>query len=99
VLPVLTAKAVGYLEKQAQQASAQPFFLHFALTAPHTPWLPTDTVRGKSGAGYCGDFTAQVDGTVGQILATLERLKLADNTLVILTSDNGAHWLPEDIRR
>ena len=99
VLPVLTEKAVGYLEKQAKQASGQPFFLYLALTAPHTPWLPTDKFRGKSGAGYYGDFTAQVDWTVGQVLETLERLNLADNTLVILTSDNGAHWLPEDIRR
>ncbi len=98
VLPKITEKAVGFIEKQAQAAPGRPFFLYFALTAPHTPWLPTEKYRGKSKAGYYGDFTAQVDASVGAVLDALDRLKLADDTLVILTSDNGAHWTPEDIR-
>ena len=55
--------------------------------------------RSKSGAGYYGDFVAQVDGCVGQVMKALDEAKLADNTLLIFTSDNGAHWLPEDIEK
>jgi len=99
VLPRLTEKAVGFLEKQAKEAPGKPFFLYFALTGPHTPWMPTEKFVGKSKAGFYGDFTVQVDATVGAVLDALDRLKLADDTLVIVTSDNGAHWTPEDIRR
>jgi arylsulfatase A len=94
VLPKLTTKAVEYIHKQSND---KPFFLYLALTAPHTPWLPTAAFRFKSGAGYYGDFVAQVDAVLGTILGALEDSHLADNTLVIFTSDNGAHWLPGDI--
>jgi arylsulfatase A-like enzyme len=99
VLPRLTAQAVAFLERHAKEAAGQSFFLYFPLTAPHTPWLPTAEFRGKSGAGSYGDFAVQVDATVGQVLDTLDRLKLRENTLVIFTSDNGAHWLPADIEK
>jgi arylsulfatase A-like enzyme len=59
--------------------------------------MPTAEFRGKSGAGYYGDFVAQVDATVGKVVRALDDAHLADNTLLIFTSDNGAHWLPEDI--
>ena len=59
--------------------------------------MPVDAFRGRSQVGYYGDFVAQVDATVGRLLDVLERKQLADNTLVIFTSDNGAHWLPSDI--
>ncbi len=62
----------------------QPFFLYLALTAPHTPWLPQAEFRGKSKAGDYGDFVAQVDDTVGQVMRVLEQTGLADNTLLIL---------------
>lgn len=94
VLPVLTAKAVGFLQKQSKE---KPFFLYFALTAPHTPWMPTENFRGKSSAGYYGDFVGQVDATVGRVMQALEQSGLAKNTLLLFTSDNGAHWLPQDI--
>lgn len=94
VLPTLTEKAVGYLRKQSAE---KPFFLYLALTAPHTPWMPTDDFRGKSGAGYYGDFVAQVDATLGRVARALDDARLADDTLLIFTSDNGAHWLPTDI--
>jgi arylsulfatase A-like enzyme len=96
VLPTLTQKAVAWLQKQK---SDQPFFLYFALSGPHTPWLPAKEYQGKSQAGPYGDFVVQVDAAVGEIVRTLERLGLADNTLIIVTSDNGAHWTPEDILR
>ncbi len=97
VLPTLTEKAVAFIEQQATDTPDQPFFLYVPLSAPHTPWLPTDAFAGRSDAGPYGDFTAQVDHTVGQILDALDRTGERDNTLFIFTSDNGAHWLPDDI--
>lgn len=99
VLERLADRAVRWIEEAAAKPEKRPFFLYFPLTAPHTPWLPTQPWRGKSGAGPYGDFVCQVDGVVGRILDTLTRLGLEENTLVIFTSDNGAHWLPADIER
>jgi arylsulfatase A len=93
-LPTLADRAIGFV---GRQTPARPFFLYFPLTAPHTPWMPTDEFRGRSGAGYYGDFVAQVDATVGKVIDALAQQQLADNTLLIVTSDNGAHWLPSDI--
>lgn len=90
VLPHLTEKAVDYIEKQKTNA---PFFLYLALNAPHTPIAPAQFVKGKSKAGDYGDFVAEVDWAVGQVLAALEKGHLSDNTLVILTSDNGPEVL------
>lgn len=94
VLDHLGEKAVSYLEERAN--SADPFFLYFPLTAPHTPWLPASRVEGQSGAGRYGDFVVQVDQVVGKVLQVLDSLGLADETLVIVTSDNGADWRPSD---
>jgi len=99
VLPVITEKAVGYIEKHTAGSPEQPFFLYFPLTAPHTPWVPTEDFKGESRAGDYGDFVAQVDGTVGEILKALDRLGNAGNTLVVMTSDNGSHWPGEMIER
>ncbi|MBT5187007.1 MAG: arylsulfatase [Kordiimonadaceae bacterium] len=98
VLDRLTVKAVEYIEEQSAEES-KPFFLYLPLSAPHTPWMPREDFMGKSGAGYYGDFAAQVDWTVGQVLNTLEKTGITDNTLVIFTSDNGAHWNLEDIEK
>ena len=98
VLPTITERAIDYIKTRSAKAKGgQPFFLYFALTAPHTPWLPSEEFIGRSGAGYYGDFSAQVDHVVGQVRSTLEAQGLSDNTLVIYTSDNGAHWLGTDI--
>lgn len=99
VLPKITEEAVGFIDRHANDSPDQPFFLYFPLSAPHTPWLPTEEFAGKSKAGPYGDFTAQVDWTVGQVMDALKRHKLADNTLLVVTSDNGAHWLPGDIEQ
>jgi len=96
VLPTLADRAVALLRKQT---AGKPFFLYLALSAPHTPWMPTADFRGKSGAGYYGDFVAQVDASVGRVLRALDEAKLAGDTLVLFTSDNGAHWLPSDIEQ
>ncbi|MBA7538955.1 N-acetylgalactosamine-6-O-sulfatase [subsurface metagenome] len=89
VLPHLTAKAVEFIDKHVTEGKNQPFFLYFALPAPHTPILPTEEFRGKSGTNPYGDFVLQVDWTVGQIMQVLEKHELVKNTLFILTSDNG----------
>lgn len=88
IMPALTRRAVSYIEKRGLTRT-QPFFLYFPLTAPHFPVVPAPEFKGKSRAGEYGDFVAQVDWTVGQVLDALGRAGLADNTLVIFTSDNG----------
>lgn len=98
VLPTLVEKAVGYI-RERETDDDTPFFLYFPLTAPHTPWLPTEEFRGKSRAGYYGDFVAQVDDVVGQIRSALADTGEDGNTLLIYTSDNGAHWLETDIEK
>lgn len=90
VMPKLTEKAVEYIQDHQKSNSDQPFFLYFPLTAPHTPVVPAPFVEGWSEAGEYGDFTAQVDWTVGQILKALDDLGIAENTLVVMTSDNGS---------
>lgn len=89
VLPTLTAKAVEYIGQCAKAGADKPFFLYMPLNAPHTPIAPTKEFQGKSGLNAYGDFVMQVDDTVGKVLAALESHHLTDNTLVILTSDNG----------
>jgi arylsulfatase A-like enzyme len=89
VLPEHAARAVRYIEEAAQQRPAKPFFLYFALTSPHYPVVPDPAFQGKSQAGEYGDFVVQTDAVVGQVLEALERSGLADQTLVIFTSDNG----------
>jgi arylsulfatase A-like enzyme len=96
VLPRLREQAVAYLQRRARAKADQPFFLYLALTAPHTPWLPTEPFQGQSGAGSFGDFVMQVDSLVGDVTHALRRLGMKDNTLVIFTSDNGAKWFEKD---
>ena len=97
VLPRITENSVAYIRERVVNDPDKPFFLYMPLSAPHTPWLPTPEFIGKSGAGYYGDFAAQVDHSVGRVMAALKEAGVADNTLVIFTSDNGAHWTLEDI--
>ena len=95
-LPALAEQAVGFINDQSSDA---PFFLYFPLTAPHTPWMPLAKYRDRAEAGYYGDFVVQVDAVLGAVLDALDEKQLADNTLVIFTSDNGAHWQPDDIKK
>ena len=89
VLPVLTEKAVAFIDQHREQDPEQPFFLYFPLPAPHTPILPTEEFQGLSGTNPYGDFVLQVDHTVGQILQALENHGIENETLIIFTSDNG----------
>jgi arylsulfatase A len=70
----------------------KPFLLYLPHTAIHTPIYPGEAFRGKSSNGRVGDWIEEVDWSTGRILDTLRALKLAENTLVIFTSDNGP-WL------
>lgn len=87
VLDQLTDKAVSYIEKQD---SEKPFFLYFPLPAPHKPIIPTKKFQNKSGLNPWGDFVMQVDATIDRVSQALKEKGLADNTLFIVTSDNGA---------
>jgi arylsulfatase A-like enzyme len=98
VLPTLTTRAEAIIRQRSANRS-QPFFLYLALTAPHTPWVPLKPYIGKSKAGLYGDFVAQVDDTLGRVLRALDEHGVADNTLIIFTSDNGADWKIEDKAR
>jgi len=90
VMPALTTRAVAFLDERGREPKRRPFFLYLPLTAPHTPIAPTPEFQGKSQAGRYGDWVAEVDATVAQVLAALRRNGLAGNTLVLFTSDNGS---------
>ncbi len=87
--PIYIEKSIGFIENHRKNHAGQPFFLSLPLSAPHAPWLPPDFVKGKSSAGPRGDQVVLVDWCVGQIVETLQRLNLTENTLLIVTSDNG----------
>ncbi|MDX2030245.1 MAG: arylsulfatase [Blastocatellia bacterium] len=82
---VFASRAIAFIEKNR----ARPFFLYFATHDPHVPRVPHPRFVGKSGMGPRGDAILQMDWAAGEILAALDRLKLAGDTLVIFTSDNG----------
>jgi len=90
VLPTLARKACEYFAARAAEAKAgKPFFLYLPLASPHTPIVPTQEWQEKSGLNPYADFVMQTDAALGQVLAALEKNGLAENTLVIFTSDNG----------
>ena len=86
-LPNFTRRARKYIAEQAD--SDKPFFLYFPLPAPHTPILPSPEFQGKSGTNEYGDFCMMVDDVVGQIREELEAHGLAEDTILVFTSDNG----------
>lgn len=93
VLDTFSNEAESFLADRAKatiDGNPEPFFLYFALTAPHTPTSPSPKFRGKSKLGLYGDFLMETDDCVGRILKALDRHQLAENTLVVFTSDHGA---------
>ena len=87
---MLNQKVQWYLKERAADPSKKPFFLYFALTTPHQPIFPSAEFRGKTGYGEACDFVMQTDDSVGQVLKSLEENHLSENTIVIVTSDNGS---------
>lgn len=81
----LTERALAWLRAHRDE----PFFLYFATPHIHHPFTPAKRFQGTSGCGRYGDFIHELDWMVGEVTRTLDELKLRENTLVILTSDNG----------
>jgi len=85
-----TDKAIAWIESKAEAArEGKPFFLYLPYTSPHLPVIPLEKFRGRSDAGGYGDFMIETDWHVGRLLDLLDQEQLADNTIVIFTSDNG----------
>ncbi len=86
-LDLLTEVACRFI---SDAKADRPFFLYFPLTAPHKPVLPHSRFEGSTKLGPYGDFVTQVDWTVGQVLRALDKKGATENTLLIVTSDNGS---------
>ena len=85
----ITVRAIDFIERHAEGGTAEPFFLYFSTHDIHVPRVPHPRYAGESGMGPRGDAILQLDGSVAAILEALDRLDLAENTLVLFTSDNG----------
>ncbi len=81
----ITSHAISFIKANKEK----PFFMYFATNDVHVPRFPHPRFRGKSGMGLRGDAIVQFDWSVGQIMETLDKLGIADNTIIILSSDNG----------
>jgi arylsulfatase A len=88
-----TAEAISFITENKDR----PFFLHLSNIETHTPWLTSARFHYKSKAGVYGDAVECLDWTVGEVMRTLDKLGLAENTLLVFTSDNGplVHRYPE----
>lgn len=84
-LGIFAKKSTEWIEKNAKK----PFFLYLPLPSPHSPIVPSKAFKGKSNLNDHGDFCMETDWVVGEILKTLDKLDLANNTLIIFTADNG----------
>lgn len=90
VLPRLGEEAEKVVKSHA--GHAEPLFLYLPLTSPHLPVAPSAEAKGKSGAGDYGDFVWETDRAMGRLFDALDAAGMADDTLVIFTSDNGGLW-------
>lgn len=81
----LTKRAVDFIAKN----QSKPFFLYFAQPMPHVPLAASAKFKGKSGLGLFGDVVMELDWAIGEIMKTLDQYKLTENTILIVTSDNG----------
>lgn len=81
----IVSHGLAFIERHKEE----PFFLYLATNDVHVPRVPHPRFAGKSGMGPRGDVILEFDWTVGQVMETLERLGLRENTMIILTSDNG----------
>ncbi len=88
VLDELIRQATGFIQRQASDGS--PFLLYLPLTAPHKPIWPAQRFEGTTELGPYGDFIVQVDAAVGDVMSALDQAGVDDNTLLIVTSDNGS---------
>ena len=90
VLNTFSNEVETFIEKNATPSkSGKPFFLYFALTAPHTPTSPHPDFQGKTELGLYGDFVSEVDNCVARTLSALKKHGIDHNTMVVFTSDHG----------
>lgn len=82
---IYTKEAVAFIEKSKDS----PFFLYFAHTFPHQPLYASENFAGKSKAGKFGDAVEEIDWSLGEIINTLRKQKIEQNTIIMFTSDNG----------
>ncbi|MFA9452912.1 MAG: sulfatase-like hydrolase/transferase [Candidatus Aminicenantaceae bacterium] len=85
----LAEKAVRFIHSHKRDFPDKPFFLYYALSAPHIPWVNPKFIRGASKEGPRGDMNALVDWCVGEVRKALETQGVLENTILIFTSDNG----------
>jgi len=88
LVDMMTEKLISQLEGFAKEE--KPFFLYYTPHQPHAPFRPNPRFKGSSQAGVYGDVVQELDWSVGELLNTLDRLELSENTLVIFSSDNGS---------
>ncbi len=86
---IYTRKTIDFINTHVKADPVRPFYVHLTPEAPHRPNIVPDFMKQKSNAGIRGDHIQMLDWMVGQIMITLMELNLDQNTLVILTSDNG----------
>ena len=84
-----TGKALDFIDAN----KSKPFFLYLAHPMPHVPIYVSEKFKGKSGKGLYADVIMEIDWSLGEIINKLKKLKLEENTLLIVASDNGP-WLP-----
>lgn len=90
VLPTLTERALSIIKARGKPGQhGQPFFLYLPLASPHTPIAPTTDWQGKSQLNPYADFVMQTDHCIGQVMDALDSTGLEEDTLLIVTSDNG----------
>jgi len=87
----ITRRSVAFMQRQAK--ANRPFFMYVSLTQPHLPTLPNPAFAGRTGNGDWADMLAEMDDNVGQMLDTVDKLGIRDNTIVIFTSDNGPEFI------
>ncbi len=83
----LTRRAIDFMERSVKDD--KPFFAYVPLLAMHFPVLPHPDFEGKSGYGYYTDLLMQTDHYLGEMLKALDRLGVAENTIVVFCADNG----------
>lgn len=91
-LKLLTKKSIAFLSQRFRSPDKSPFFLYFAPYVPHIPLSVSDEFIGKTKAGTYGDYVAELDSKIGEILDTLESSDQKDNTIIIFASDNGSQF-------
>ncbi|MCB1843081.1 MAG: arylsulfatase [Halioglobus sp.] len=90
-MPAVLRQALAYIDWNAKHRAGQPFFLYFPTISIHEPLFPAPEFIGKSAVGIYGDSVMQFDAAVGEVVRKIEEHKMLENTLIIVSSDNGSH--------